>query len=106
MVIICHGDTPSLPAVEICIISDTLTSMNKRTHRGSGLRDFLDEEGLLGKVETRALKQAVSLPKPVTAALIKRGRGILKRKPGEKPLAADWAEHQHRENNLEDRLAR
>ncbi len=61
MVVIRHDDTPSLPAVEICIISDTLTSMNKRTHRGSGLRDFLDEEGMLNEVETRALKQAVSL---------------------------------------------
>lgn len=35
--------------------------MNKRTHRGSDFRDFLNEQGLLGEVETRALKQAVSL---------------------------------------------
>ena len=35
--------------------------MNKRKHRGSDFRDFLGEEGILGEVETRALKQAVSL---------------------------------------------
>jgi predicted DNA-binding protein (UPF0251 family) len=35
--------------------------MNKRTHRGSGFRDFLNEQGILGEVEARALKQAVSL---------------------------------------------
>jgi hypothetical protein len=35
--------------------------MNKRTHRGSGFRDFLSEQGILGEVETRALKQAISL---------------------------------------------
>jgi antitoxin HicB len=35
--------------------------MNKRTHRGSDFRDFLKEEGILGEVETHALKQAVSL---------------------------------------------
>lgn len=35
--------------------------MNKRTHRGSNFRNFLSEEGILGEVEARALKQAVSL---------------------------------------------
>jgi len=35
--------------------------MNKRTHRGSDLRAFLEEEGILVEVETRALKQAVSI---------------------------------------------
>jgi antitoxin HicB len=35
--------------------------MNIRNHRGSDLRDFLKEQGILGEVETRALKQAVSL---------------------------------------------
>lgn len=33
------------------------------------------------------------LLKPVTAALIKHGRGILTRKPCGKPLADEWAEH-------------
>jgi DNA-binding Xre family transcriptional regulator len=35
--------------------------MSKKTHRGSDFRDFLDEQGILGEVEARALKQAVSL---------------------------------------------
>jgi antitoxin HicB len=35
--------------------------MNKKTHRGSDFRDFLNEEGILEEVEARALKQAVSL---------------------------------------------
>jgi predicted DNA-binding protein (UPF0251 family) len=35
--------------------------MNKRPHRGSDFRDFLNEQGILGEVETHALKQAVSL---------------------------------------------
>lgn len=46
------------------------------------------------------------LIKPVTAALIKRGRGILKRKPGDQPLAGEWAEHKKQERELEDRHAR
>ena len=46
------------------------------------------------------------LLKPVTAALIKRGRGILKRKPGDKPLADQWAEHNKQEKELEERHAR
>ena len=35
--------------------------MKKKTHRGSDFRDFLNEQGILGEVEARALKQAVSL---------------------------------------------
>jgi antitoxin HicB len=35
--------------------------MKKKIHRGSDFRDFLNEQGILGEVETRALKQAVSL---------------------------------------------
>jgi predicted XRE-type DNA-binding protein len=35
--------------------------MSKRKHRGGDFRDFLGEQGILGEVETRALKQAVSL---------------------------------------------
>jgi len=33
----------------------------RKTHCGSGLRDFLKEQGILGEVAARALKQAVSL---------------------------------------------
>ena len=55
---------------------------------------------------TKAVVQATPegiLLKPVTAALIKRRRGILKRKPGDKPLAEEWAEHKKEERELEER---
>ncbi|MBI2922847.1 MAG: AbrB/MazE/SpoVT family DNA-binding domain-containing protein [Planctomycetes bacterium] len=58
---------------------------------------------------TRAIVTATEdgiLLTPVTAELIRRGRGILKRKPGAKPLAEEWAEHTKRERELEDRHAR
>lgn len=35
--------------------------MNRRTHRGSDLRDFLKEEGVLEEVDARALKRAIAL---------------------------------------------
>ena len=57
---------------------------------------------------TRAVVTATSegiLLRPVSAALIKRGRGILKRKPGQKPLAQEWAEHTKTEKELEERHA-
>ena len=46
------------------------------------------------------------LLKPVTAALIRRGRGILKRKPTGQPLAEEWGVHKKQEKELEDRHAR
>ena len=58
---------------------------------------------------TKCVVQATAdgiLLKPVTAALIKRGRGILKRQPADQPLSADWAEHKKHEKELEDRHAR
>lgn len=62
---------------------------------------------------TKAVVQATPegiLLKPVTAALIKRGRGILKRVSGGKSLTQDWAkewsEHKKQERALEDRHAR
>lgn len=58
---------------------------------------------------TKAMVQATSegiLLKPVTAALIKRGRGILKRKPGGPSLAQEWAEHKKVEKELEERHVR
>ena len=57
---------------------------------------------------TKAIVQATAegiLLKPVTAALIKRGRGILKRKTGDKPLAEQWAEQKREEKELEERHA-
>ena len=35
--------------------------MIKKIHRGSDFRDFLKDQGILGEVEARALKQALSL---------------------------------------------
>ena len=58
---------------------------------------------------TKAVVQATVegiLLKPVTAALIKHGRGILRRKPGDKPLAEDWADLKKLERELEERHAR
>ena len=58
---------------------------------------------------TKAVVQATAegiLLKPVTAALIRRGRGILKRKPSDKSLAEEWAEHKKQERELEERHAR
>ena len=57
---------------------------------------------------TKAVVQATPegiLLKPVTAALIRRGRGILKRASGHGSLAADWAEHKRQERALEERHA-
>jgi AbrB family looped-hinge helix DNA binding protein len=66
-------------------------------------RQFQIEDG------TKAVVQATPegiLLKPVTAALIKQGRGILKRRAGDKPLTAEWAEHTKAEKELEERHAR
>ena len=38
----------------------------------------------------------------MTEALIKRGRGIAKRKPDDKPFAQWWAEHKAEEKALEE----
>jgi len=40
--------------------------------------------------------------KPLTAAAIKGARGLLKRKPGEKPLRQWWAEYKKEEKTLEE----
>jgi AbrB family looped-hinge helix DNA binding protein len=66
-------------------------------------KEFHIEDG------TRAVLQATPegiLLKPVTAALIKRGRGILKRGPRHRPLSEEWAEHKTEERDLEERHAR
>jgi AbrB family looped-hinge helix DNA binding protein len=54
---------------------------------------------------TRAIVGATSegiLLKPVTAVTIRRLRGILKRKPGDKSFAQEWAEHKNEELELEE----
>ena len=55
---------------------------------------------------TKAVVQATPegiLLKPVTSWAIERGFGLLKRKPGSKPLAVEWAEHKSEERKMEDR---
>jgi AbrB family looped-hinge helix DNA binding protein len=62
-------------------------------------REFEIENG------TKAVVQATPegiLLKPITGAAIKRARGILKRKPGEKPFRQWWADHKKEEKALED----
>ena len=62
-------------------------------------RQFHIEDG------TKAVVQATAegiLLKPVTSVTIRRLKGILKRKPGDKPFAAEWAEHKRVEKELEE----
>lgn len=66
-------------------------------------RQFEIEDGT--RVVIQATPEGILL-KPVTPALIKRGRGILKRRPGAKPLVEEWAEQKKRERELEERHAR
>jgi antitoxin PrlF len=54
---------------------------------------------------TKAVVESTSegiLLKPITAAAISRARGILKRKPGERPLRQWWAEYKKKERALEE----
>ena len=55
---------------------------------------------------TKAIVEATAdgiLLKPVTRWAIERGYGLLKRKPGDKPFAEEWAEHKREERKLEDK---
>ena len=66
-------------------------------------RQFEIQEG------TKAMVQATPegiLLKPVTAALIKQGRGVLKRRPGDPTFAEEREQHKNREKALEGRHAR
>lgn len=63
-------------------------------------KEFHIEEG------TRAVVLATPegiLIKPVTSWAIERGFGLLKRKPGGKAFAEEWAEHKREERELEER---
>ena len=54
---------------------------------------------------TKAVVQATPegiLLKPVTAATIRKLRGILKRRPGDKSFDEEWAEHKREEKELEE----
>ncbi|HEY4257681.1 MAG TPA: AbrB/MazE/SpoVT family DNA-binding domain-containing protein [Candidatus Udaeobacter sp.] len=62
-------------------------------------REFEIENG------TKAVVQATPegiLLKPITGAAIKRARGILKRKPDEKPFRQWWSEYKKKEKALEE----
>jgi AbrB family looped-hinge helix DNA binding protein len=62
-------------------------------------REFQIEDG------TKAIVQSTPegiLLKPVTRHAINRLHGILKRKPGDNPLAEEWAEHKRTELALEE----
>lgn len=41
-----------------------------------------------------------------SSSVIRRGRGIARRKPGEPPMSRWWSDHKRREKDLEDRHAR
>ena len=61
-------------------------------------REFEIENG------TKAVVQVTPegiLLKPITGATIKRARGILKRKPAEKPFRQWWAKYKKEEKALE-----
>jgi AbrB family looped-hinge helix DNA binding protein len=63
-------------------------------------KEFHIEEG------TRAVVTATPdgiLIKPVTRHAINKLRGILKRKPGGKSFAEEWADHKREERELEER---
>ena len=54
---------------------------------------------------TKAIVQATPegiLLKPVTSVAIRRLKGILKRKPGSKPFAEEWAEFKREEREQEE----
>ena len=62
-------------------------------------REFEIENG------TKAVVQATPegiLLKPITGAAVKRARGILKRKPGEKAFRQWWADYKKEEKGLEE----
>ncbi len=62
-------------------------------------REFEIENG------TKAVVQATPegiLLKPITGAAVKRARGILKRKAGEKPFRQWWAKYKKEEKALEE----
>jgi AbrB family looped-hinge helix DNA binding protein len=93
----------------ICQILDAMSTATKNeavwfTTKGQVViparlrRQFHIENGTKAIVE--ATPEGILL-KPVTSVTIRRLRGILKRKPGDKPFAEEWAEHKREELELE-----
>jgi AbrB family looped-hinge helix DNA binding protein len=62
-------------------------------------REFEIESGTKAIVQTTA--EGILL-KPITGAAIRRARGVLKRKPGEKPLRQWWSDYKKEEKALEE----
>lgn len=62
-------------------------------------REFAIEEGT--KAMVIGTPEGILL-KPVSKWAIHRGFGLLKRKPGDKPFAEEWAEHKREELKLEE----
>ena len=62
-------------------------------------REFEIENGTKAVVQTTP--EGILL-KPITGAAIKRARGVLKRKRGEKPLRQWWSEYKKEEKELEE----
>ncbi len=62
-------------------------------------KEFHIEDGTRAMVE--ATPEGILL-KPVTTASIQRARGILRRRPGQKPLAKEWAEYKQQTRELEE----
>ena len=62
-------------------------------------REFEIENGTKAVVQTTP--DGILL-KPITGAAIKRARGVLKRKPGEKPLRQWWSEYKKEEEKLDE----
>ena len=63
-----------------------------------GSRQFAKNFGTAKGTEPVFLLASIS--KPITAAAIKRARGVLKRKPGEKPFRQWWAEYKKEEKEI------
>ncbi len=62
-------------------------------------KEFHIEDGT--KCVVQSTEQGILL-KPVTKHAIARLRGILKRKPGDKPFSEEWTEHKAEEIALEE----
>lgn len=62
-------------------------------------KQFHIEEGT--KAVVHATPEGILL-KPVTSVTVRRLKGILKRKPGEKPFKEEWVEHKRKEKELEE----
>ena len=62
-------------------------------------RQFHIEDGT--KAVVHATPEGILL-KPVTKWAINRGFGLLKRRPGDKSFAEEWAEHKREELELEE----